>query len=463
MPRVIIKIVLLLAAQAGGSFPLWASRQVVRAPQAATSPVRGSAQIPPANEKKNGSLKQRKLSKRQLIAKLKSSSPQKKKTAIDALVQRGDPGPASAIAPLIQDPDPEVASQACWAVGELRDPKTTPQAVLGLQRNSNPIVRESCAIAVGRIDDPEGAPALNSAASDEKEDIRVRLAAIQALAMTDGERAYSITSLMKNADPRISASAAYSACQLQIPGAVDGVKAMLASSDPETKHYGLITVGLWPEKFSDDLAKTVADSKVSLDNRLLGLNAMESLPEEQKQAIYAKSLAPLVEPDQPPEIQVAAAQILSEVARPEELDRIARDGRRAPELLARLKEIGIPTAPPAAPVVAPRPERDNLSRLEGLLGALVGAVLALLSALLWERFGPRARVDRLRKKLLMEMLTDDRFKERKRRLKTLMRVIGTDRETTTRLLVELGARGSDEDENDDDLWMLTRNHPLKEK
>jgi hypothetical protein len=458
MPRVIIKIVLLLAAQAGVSFPLWAAHQAAPAPQPTTSPLQGSTQIPSASKTKIGASKQRKLSKRQLIAKLKSSSPQQRKTAIDALVQRGDPGPASAIVRLIQDPDPEVASRACWAVGELRNPKTTPQAVLGLQRNSSPIVRGSCAIAVGRIEDQEGASALNSAASDEKEDIRVRLAAIQALAMTDGELAYSLTSLMKNADPRISASAAYSACQLQIPGAVDAVKAMLTSSDPETKHYGLIAAGLWAEKFSDDLAKTVADSKVNLESRLLGLNAMETLPKEQKQAIYAKSLAPLVNPDQPPEVQVAAAQILSEVARPE-LDRIARDGRRAPELLVRLNEIGIPTAPPVAPVVAPRPERDNLLLLEGLLGALVGAVLVLLSALFWERFGPRARVDRLRKKLLMEMLTDDRFKERKRRLETLMRVIGADRETTTRLLVELGARGSEEDDND--LWMLSKKHPFK--
>src|SRR5260221_8720660 len=117
MPRVIIDIVLLLAAQAGGSFPLWAAHQAAPAPQPATSPLQGSPQIPSANNTKNGASKQRKLSNRQLIAKLKSSSPQHKKTAIDALVQRGDPGPASAIARLIQDPDPEVASQACWAVG----------------------------------------------------------------------------------------------------------------------------------------------------------------------------------------------------------------------------------------------------------------------------------------------------------------------------------------------------------
>jgi hypothetical protein len=461
--RRVVKIVLLLAAQAGGSFPLWAAHQAVPAPPPAASPPQANSQIPSANKTKNGASNQRKLSQRQLIAKLKSSSPRQKKTAIDALAQRGDPGPASAIARLIQDPDPEVASKACWAVGELRDRKTTPQAVLGLQRNSSPIVRASCAIAVGRIEDPEGASALNSAASDEKEDIHVRLAAIQALAMTDGERAYSLTSLIKNADPRISASAAYSASQLQIPGAVDGVKAMLASSDPETKRSGLIAAGLWPEKFSDDLTKTAADSKATLENRLLGLTAMEALTKEQKQAVYAKSLAPLVQPDQPPEIQVAAAQILSEVpaARPE-LDRIARDGSRPPELLDRLNEMGIPKAPPVAPVVAPRPERVNLLGLQGLLGVVVGAVLVLLSVLLWERFGPRARVDRLRKKLLWKMLTDKRFEEEGnwRNLETLRRVIGADRETTTRLLVELGARGS---EKSDDLWGLVAKHPFKEK
>lgn len=40
---------------------------------------------------------------------------------------------------------------------------------------------------------------------------------------------------------------------------------------------------------------------------------------------------------------------------------------------------------------------------------------------------------------------------------TLSRVIGADEETTKRLLIELGARGS---EKDDGLWGLIENHPF---
>lgn len=57
------------------------------------------------------------------------------------------------------------------------------------------------------------------------------------------------------------------------------------------------------------------------------------------------------------------------------------------------------------------------------------------------------------------MLNDDRFPEHWRRMSTLSRVIGASEQTTKRLLIEVGARGS---EKDDALWGLIAHHPFRE-
>ena len=97
----------------------------------------------------------------------------------------------------------------------------------------------------------------------------------------------------------------------------------------------------------------------------------------------------------------------------------------------------------------------------GFLGVLVGAIITVAGNLLlhWIQSRRRTALDAKRTKLLEQMLRDSRFNEHWRRLDTLSRVIGADRETTTQLLVELGARGS---EKDDGLWGLLEYHPLDE-
>jgi hypothetical protein len=95
----------------------------------------------------------------------------------------------------------------------------------------------------------------------------------------------------------------------------------------------------------------------------------------------------------------------------------------------------------------------------GLVGVIVGAVITVGGGLLlhWYQDSPRRKLDEGRKKLLKQMLQDSRFKEHWRKITTLSRVVGADEETTKRLLIELGARGS---EKDDGLWGLLEYHPL---
>ena len=99
--------------------------------------------------------------------------------------------------------------------------------------------------------------------------------------------------------------------------------------------------------------------------------------------------------------------------------------------------------------------------LAGFGGAIIGAVIGSIATIagqvinhcLTER--SKTRADRPRKTLLKQMLNDKRHEWRN--LSTLMHVIGTDEETAKRLLIEIGARAS---ENGEPIWALMSNKPL---
>ncbi len=69
-----------------------------------------------------------------------------------------------------------------------------------------------------------------------------------------------------------------------------------------------------------------------------------------------------------------------------------------------------------------------------------------------------SRREKPRKELLKKMLEDERFPKRWRTLDTLMHVIGANEETTKRLLIEVGARASEDGQN---LWGLIKHHPFE--
>jgi len=95
----------------------------------------------------------------------------------------------------------------------------------------------------------------------------------------------------------------------------------------------------------------------------------------------------------------------------------------------------------------------------GFVGVAVGALIGVGGTLLlqWMQSRPKRKLDRQRTTLLTSMLEDARFPNRWRKLSTMARVIGASETTTTRLLIGLSARGS---ENDDGLWGLVKHHPL---
>jgi hypothetical protein len=97
--------------------------------------------------------------------------------------------------------------------------------------------------------------------------------------------------------------------------------------------------------------------------------------------------------------------------------------------------------------------------LMGFAGVVVGAVVTFCGQLILHlvKSAAKRKLDKQRISLLTDMLEDVRFPEHWRKLSTLSRVIGASENTTKRLLIKLGARGS---EKPDNLWGLLKHHPL---
>ena len=95
----------------------------------------------------------------------------------------------------------------------------------------------------------------------------------------------------------------------------------------------------------------------------------------------------------------------------------------------------------------------------GLAGALIGALITVFGSVLlhWLQSRKTDALDKARKRLLKEMLDARDW----RRLSTLSRVIGAETDTTKRLLIELGVRGSEASRQDgEEVWGLLSKHPI---
>jgi hypothetical protein len=98
----------------------------------------------------------------------------------------------------------------------------------------------------------------------------------------------------------------------------------------------------------------------------------------------------------------------------------------------------------------------------GILGVIVGGAVQFGFNLLGDRMESRQqrKLDERRKELLKHALENPPNGKEWRSIQTLSRIIGADYETTTRLLIEVGARGS---ESENDVWALIEAKPLKHR
>lgn len=93
----------------------------------------------------------------------------------------------------------------------------------------------------------------------------------------------------------------------------------------------------------------------------------------------------------------------------------------------------------------------------GVASGAVGGSLALCGTFLryWLDQRERSKLEAPRRKLLKAMLEDEQYKWRE--LSTLSHVIGADEATAKRLLLEIGARASEDGQG---LWGLITRNPL---
>src|SRR5258708_3812573 len=94
--------------------------------------------------------------------------------------------------------------------------------------------------------------------------------------------------------------------------------------------------------------------------------------------------------------------------------------------------------------------------LIGVAGAVVGSVATVAGSIVLHCLRARtaAKREKPRRNLLLQMLQNPDYNWRK--LDTLMHVIGADEQTTKRLLLEIGARAS---EDGQPLWGLISRNP----
>lgn len=97
----------------------------------------------------------------------------------------------------------------------------------------------------------------------------------------------------------------------------------------------------------------------------------------------------------------------------------------------------------------------------GLLGVVIGSAITFLGNIFihWIQSRKSNKLDEARKEILKKMLEDNRFKDKWRYLSTLSAVVGADEQTTMRLLIEIGGRGS---EKGDGKWGFIKYHPFNE-
>ncbi|SEI89019.1 hypothetical protein SAMN05192553_101719 [Cyclobacterium xiamenense] len=96
----------------------------------------------------------------------------------------------------------------------------------------------------------------------------------------------------------------------------------------------------------------------------------------------------------------------------------------------------------------------------GFSGAIIGSLATLAGTWLSHYLQQQAAAEkeRARKDLLLALLNDDAHDWRE--LETLQHVIGADEATTKRLLIDIGARAS---ENGKPIWALISKQPLPRK
>ena len=99
----------------------------------------------------------------------------------------------------------------------------------------------------------------------------------------------------------------------------------------------------------------------------------------------------------------------------------------------------------------------------GFIGVITGALIGIVGNLIqeWYKNKDKKELEGKRKMLLKQMLNNTKFEWRD--INTLSNVIGATQDETRRLLIDIGARGSETNNGKNELWALIEKQPLPNK
>ncbi|MFN3336455.1 MAG: HEAT repeat domain-containing protein [Thermomicrobium sp.] len=116
------------------------------------------------------------------------------------MVQQPDEAYDMALIEGLRHPRPDIAETCAWVLGHRRTRSAVPALIAVLHERPNEIdVHVAAVLALGRIGDPAAFPALVEAAQSGA--VRVRRAAVRALAELDLDRARPVLRAVAEADP----------------------------------------------------------------------------------------------------------------------------------------------------------------------------------------------------------------------------------------------------------------------
>ena len=102
----------------------------------------------------------------------------------------------------------------------------------------------------------------------------------------------------------------------------------------------------------------------------------------------------------------------------------------------------------------------HITAIFGFIGVISGAIIGIVGNIIneWYKNKPSRDLENQRINLLKSMLNNQ--KHSWRNISTLSNVIGASKEETRRLLIKLGARGSETNNKDKEVWGLISKNPL---
>ena len=101
-----------------------------------------------------------------------------------------------------------------------------------------------------------------------------------------------------------------------------------------------------------------------------------------------------------------------------------------------------------------------VSAIFGFIGVISGAIIGIVGNIIneWYKNKPNKDLENQRMELLKNMLNNPEHPWRN--LSTLSNVIGASKDETKRLLIKIGARGSEKNNEKKELWGLISKNPL---